>query len=266
MRTFWHRIRQSFWWVESVPFEKLDLLLRIRQALWIPRTSETIHESPHRDTGFQRGTALGGCPPRGSALRAQTCLSSMMVPPTAPPRFSHGNRTSRVLTHPQNRGYGAALISAFAHAVDSDYDVLITMDCDGQHEPSRIPVLLEALDSQNRHRERQPLSARFSPDIAAHAAGSPPDQSDHHLGTERHARPPSHRRLLRLQSVSPRGPRKVAHHGNRLGHAACSFGCKRRFIACASRRSACRGFTSIQTGRSAAGSTTRKNGSPIIAA
>ena len=52
-----------------------------------------------------------------------------------------------VITHPQNRGYGAALISAFARAVDSDYDVLITMDCDGQHEPSRIPVLLEALDS-----------------------------------------------------------------------------------------------------------------------
>jgi glycosyltransferase involved in cell wall biosynthesis len=53
-----------------------------------------------------------------------------------------------VLAHAQNRGYGAALISAFARAVDSDYDVLITMDCDGQHEPSRIPVLLEALDSK----------------------------------------------------------------------------------------------------------------------
>jgi glycosyltransferase involved in cell wall biosynthesis len=53
-----------------------------------------------------------------------------------------------VLTHPQNRGYGAALISAFARFLESDYDVLITMDCDGQHEPSRIPVLLEALDSE----------------------------------------------------------------------------------------------------------------------
>lgn len=53
-----------------------------------------------------------------------------------------------VLTHPVNRGYGAALISAFAHCVASDFDVLVTMDCDGQHEPSRIPVLLEALDSK----------------------------------------------------------------------------------------------------------------------
>jgi glycosyltransferase involved in cell wall biosynthesis len=50
-----------------------------------------------------------------------------------------------VLTHPHNRGYGAALMSAFAYAVDQDIDVLVTMDCDGQHEPARIPVLLEAI-------------------------------------------------------------------------------------------------------------------------
>ena len=51
----------------------------------------------------------------------------------------------RVLTHPHNRGYGAALMSAFAHALERGVDVLVTMDCDGQHEPSRIPVLLEAV-------------------------------------------------------------------------------------------------------------------------
>jgi glycosyltransferase involved in cell wall biosynthesis len=50
-----------------------------------------------------------------------------------------------VLTHPGNRGYGAALISAFDFARRSDFDVLVTMDCDGQHEPARIAVLLEAL-------------------------------------------------------------------------------------------------------------------------
>jgi dolichol-phosphate mannosyltransferase len=51
----------------------------------------------------------------------------------------------RVVTHPQNRGYGAALMSAFAYVLDHDFDVLVTMDCDGQHEPARIPVLLEAI-------------------------------------------------------------------------------------------------------------------------
>jgi dolichol-phosphate mannosyltransferase len=50
-----------------------------------------------------------------------------------------------VLTHEQNRGYGAALMSAFSYGLAHCVDVLITMDCDGQHEPSRIPVLLEAI-------------------------------------------------------------------------------------------------------------------------
>jgi dolichol-phosphate mannosyltransferase len=49
------------------------------------------------------------------------------------------------IDHPANRGYGAALISAFSFARERDYDVLVTMDCDGQHEPARIPVLLEAI-------------------------------------------------------------------------------------------------------------------------
>jgi glycosyltransferase involved in cell wall biosynthesis len=50
-----------------------------------------------------------------------------------------------VITHPSNRGYGAALISAFEYACRQGVDVLVTMDCDGQHEPARIPVLLEAI-------------------------------------------------------------------------------------------------------------------------
>jgi glycosyltransferase involved in cell wall biosynthesis len=50
-----------------------------------------------------------------------------------------------VITHPNNRGYGAALISAFAYTLEHGYDILVTMDCDGQHEPARIPVLLEAI-------------------------------------------------------------------------------------------------------------------------
>src|SRR4029077_12986059 len=51
-----------------------------------------------------------------------------------------------VIRHSRNRGYGAALISAFDFVREhSDVDVLVTMDCDGQHEPARIPVLLEAI-------------------------------------------------------------------------------------------------------------------------
>ena len=50
-----------------------------------------------------------------------------------------------VITHPHNSGYGAALISAFGFAREQAIDILVTTDCDGQHEPARIPVLLEAI-------------------------------------------------------------------------------------------------------------------------
>jgi len=49
------------------------------------------------------------------------------------------------INHATNGGYGAALISAFRFALESEFDVLVTMDCDGQHQPERIPVLLEAI-------------------------------------------------------------------------------------------------------------------------
>lgn len=52
-----------------------------------------------------------------------------------------------LIHHSHNLGYGAALRSAFGYAQAHDYDVLVTMDSDGQHEAERIPVLLEALTS-----------------------------------------------------------------------------------------------------------------------
>jgi dolichol-phosphate mannosyltransferase len=54
-------------------------------------------------------------------------------------------RDLAIVSHPQNCGYGAALVSAFDYALAHDYEVLVTMDCDGQHEPSRVPVLIEAI-------------------------------------------------------------------------------------------------------------------------
>lgn len=41
-------------------------------------------------------------------------------------------------SHPENRGYGAALQTAFRYAVRYGYDVLVTIDCDGQHQPGLI--------------------------------------------------------------------------------------------------------------------------------
>jgi glycosyltransferase involved in cell wall biosynthesis len=50
----------------------------------------------------------------------------------------------QVIRHEQNRGYGAALKTAFDYAIRFRYDVLVTIDCDGQHEPQRICQLVGA--------------------------------------------------------------------------------------------------------------------------
>jgi dolichol-phosphate mannosyltransferase len=52
----------------------------------------------------------------------------------------------RVVTHAPNRGYGAALHTAFCYAQKHAYDVLVTIDCDGQHEPQRIRELAAACE------------------------------------------------------------------------------------------------------------------------
>jgi dolichol-phosphate mannosyltransferase len=48
------------------------------------------------------------------------------------------------IRHPTNRGYGAALKTAFDYAIANRYEVLVTIDCDGQHEPQRIDQLVLA--------------------------------------------------------------------------------------------------------------------------
>ena len=53
-------------------------------------------------------------------------------------------RDIRVVRHPENRGYGAALLTAFAYSQEHDFDLLVTIDCDGQHEPQRIPSFFKA--------------------------------------------------------------------------------------------------------------------------
>ncbi|QGQ21436.1 glycosyltransferase family 2 protein [Gimesia benthica] len=55
-----------------------------------------------------------------------------------------------VLTHPENRGYGAALKSAFDYAIahQDEYDILVTIDCDGQHEPTLLPNLVQQMREQ----------------------------------------------------------------------------------------------------------------------
>lgn len=50
----------------------------------------------------------------------------------------------RVVKHAQNKGYGAALLTSFAYAREQGFEKLVTIDCDGQHEPKRVPLFFDA--------------------------------------------------------------------------------------------------------------------------
>lgn len=52
-----------------------------------------------------------------------------------------------VIHHPQNRGYGAGLQSAFAYTLEHGFAGVVTLDCDGQHQPHRIPSFIAAAES-----------------------------------------------------------------------------------------------------------------------
>ena len=48
-----------------------------------------------------------------------------------------------LLSRPGKRGLGSAYRDGFAHVLDADYDVIVTMDADLSHDPERIPEFVE---------------------------------------------------------------------------------------------------------------------------
>ena len=55
------------------------------------------------------------------------------------------NAGAVVLKHDVNRGKGQALKTGFEYALSKDYDVVVCLDADGQHNPDEIPLLLEPI-------------------------------------------------------------------------------------------------------------------------
>ena len=54
-----------------------------------------------------------------------------------------------VVSHPFNLGYGTALQTGFRFAEERGYDLVITMDADGQHVASSVDSLLATMNEHN---------------------------------------------------------------------------------------------------------------------
>ena len=54
-----------------------------------------------------------------------------------------------LLEHPSNLGKGAALRTGFQYILKKEYQVVITLDADGQHDPIQIPTLLRIFQTVN---------------------------------------------------------------------------------------------------------------------
>ncbi len=65
---------------------------------------------------------------------------------------------ARVVAHPFNLGYGAALQTGYKYALAKDYDFVLQMDADGQHEARDLPALLGVVQS---HRADVAIGSRF---------------------------------------------------------------------------------------------------------
>ena len=53
---------------------------------------------------------------------------------------------ARVVRHPFNLGYGAALQSGYKYAHRTGASLVVQMDADGQHDPAQIPRLVEPVE------------------------------------------------------------------------------------------------------------------------
>lgn len=71
-----------------------------------------------------------------------------------------------VATLPFNLGVGGAMRLGFQYALENGFDVVVQIDSDGQHNPSDVPRLLEALESAD-----VVLGARFAGEGAYEARG-----------------------------------------------------------------------------------------------
>lgn len=53
---------------------------------------------------------------------------------------------ANVLKHKKNFGLGRSLRDGFSYAIKKDFDIIITLDADGQHSPKDIPKFIDSIN------------------------------------------------------------------------------------------------------------------------
>lgn len=90
------------------------------------------------------------------------------------PDLLRGCRGISVITHAENRGYGKSVGDAFDYARRHDFEWLITMDCDEQHEPTQIPRFIDVIAAD----DADIISGTRYPSGHDVDAAVPPDRRD----------------------------------------------------------------------------------------
>ena len=107
--------------------------VRAERLLVIPafneeaRVSEVLRQVAEAELGFEIVVVDDGSRDRTALLARQAGV--------------------RVIQHPFNMGYGAALQTGYKYAHRSGATLVVQMDADGQHDPRDIPILTEPIEA-----------------------------------------------------------------------------------------------------------------------
>lgn len=101
-----------------------------------------------------------------NSIRGVTRSSILVIDDgSSDPGISKELNVDHIIRHHKNMGYGKSLIDGFNFAVSNKFDIVITIDGDGQHDPRFIPTFLNELggcdivNGTRHHPESKILSA-----------------------------------------------------------------------------------------------------------
>ncbi len=134
---------------------------------------------------------------------------------------------AHVVTHVFNTGVGGAVRTGYQYAIRHDYDFVVQVDADGQHDPEKIPTLLD--HAEDADRSSQPLEESIDDSLIMAAGNDRLDDRRAEAGRHRHFR--RNERFPRLLTCRRcRNPPSLGQPLSRTDARAAQRGADRRSI------------------------------------